>query len=266
MKKHLLALGAVALGSLLLASSANAAVTIYAQGFSNNSGSNQEYSDYEWFQNSVRSTGSNFVIYDGAQVLGTTQDSKSTINNVNAVTPHGDNESIGIMFISPQQGTNAGRTFSWTNDSDIQVDVTTLDSVSFDVSRNTSTAGNGFRIAVQISDQWYVTSSLNQPVQATGVQFDGSADSFTFDWTNLSTAWNTISFVEGTSINTTLGTVASDLTGTVQSIGLYTQTTGNFGLFIDNYTVTAVPEPSTYAMLAGLLALGVVMLRRRLRD
>lgn len=33
--------------------------------------------------------------------------------------------------------------------------------------------------------------------------------------------------------------------------------------YFQNFAVTAVPEPSTYALLAGALALGVVMLRRR---
>jgi hypothetical protein len=34
---------------------------------------------------------------------------------------------------------------------------------------------------------------------------------------------------------------------------------------IDNLSVTAVPEPSTYALMGGFVALGLVMLRRRLR-
>jgi uncharacterized membrane protein affecting hemolysin expression len=40
-----------------------------------------------------------------------------------------------------------------------------------------------------------------------------------------------------------------------------TGATGNNRL--DNITLTAVPEPSTYAALLGLLALGVVAYRRR---
>jgi hypothetical protein len=146
-----------------------------------------------------------------------------------------------------------GRTFSWTNDSDIQVNVSTLDSVSFDVSRNTSTAGNGFRIAVQICrpmvrDVVAQSTRLKRRVRT----FDGSADSFTFNWTNTQHFMEHDQLRGGTrSINTTLGTVGSDLSGTVQSIGLYTETTGNFGVFIDNFTVAVVPEPSTYAFYGG---------------
>jgi hypothetical protein len=34
-------------------------------------------------------------------------------------------------------------------------------------------------------------------------------------------------------------------------------------LYVDNITITQVPEPSTYAALAGMMAIGAVMLRRR---
>ena len=39
--------------------------------------------------------------------------------------------------------------------------------------------------------------------------------------------------------------------------------TNAFRMTFDNLSVSAVPEPSTYAALAGLLGLGAAMLRRR---
>lgn len=56
------------------------------------------------------------------------------------------------------------------------------------------------------------------------------------------------------------------------SFQFVTATTGNFNASLEwddialNGTVSAVPEPSTFAIFAGLLALGWVMFRRRLRD
>ena len=38
---------------------------------------------------------------------------------------------------------------------------------------------------------------------------------------------------------------------------------GDGAISIDNFNMTAIPEPGTYALLGGLLALGHVMLRRR---
>jgi hypothetical protein len=40
---------------------------------------------------------------------------------------------------------------------------------------------------------------------------------------------------------------------------------GGNNAMIDNVAVMAVPEPSTYALLAGFLALGVIIIRRRVR-
>lgn len=67
----------------------------------------------------------------------------------------------------------------------------------------------------------------------------------------------------------TTGTVVASNIGQELYIEFYSATTtlqsGNLGEFarIDNVTLTAVPEPSTYAMIVAFLALGAVMLRRR---
>jgi hypothetical protein len=67
----------------------------------------------------------------------------------------------------------------------------------------------------------------------------------------------------------TTGTVVASNIGQELYIEFYSATTtlqsGNLGEFarIDNVTLTAVPEPSSYAMIAAFLALGAVMLRRR---
>lgn len=61
-----------------------------------------------------------------------------------------------------------------------------------------------------------------------------------------------------TTIATDVSVTGSSLTGTIDK----SASNGQFGAFI--FEVTPVPEPSAYALLSGLLALGFVVTRRRL--
>lgn len=68
---------------------------------------------------------------------------------------------------------------------------------------------------------------------------------------------------------TALGTVTNS-TYTDSALGFtgaYWQgsTAGSQTAFFDNVSLTAIPEPSTYAVIFGSLALGLVIIRRRLR-
>lgn len=53
--------------------------------------------------------------------------------------------------------------------------------------------------------------------------------------------------------------------GTVGGFGFVYYKFGTGNVVVDNYSVYAVPEPSVYGLMGGLLALGLVMVRRRKR-
>lgn len=132
---------------------------------------------------------------------------------------------------------------------------------SFDVT--TATTVNFDRFVFKVAKQtnvnnldWSLTSSL------TGTDILGTG---------------AISFVSGTtdSLTWTLADIDLSSVTNLQNVASGTTLTFNINLENNGTTIrvdkiqleaTAVPEPSTYALLFGFLALGGVMLRRRLRD
>jgi hypothetical protein len=77
--------------------------------------------------------------------------------------------------------------------------------------------------------------------------WDGTSNFGTVTWSSSATGANTV-----------VGTFAADYSFAFLSLGSSTDT-GSF----QSIQLTQVPEPSTFALLAGLATLGLVMLRRR---
>ena len=79
--------------------------------------------------------------------------------------------------------------------------------------------------------------------------------SFNGNWTDLSEGANTMSF----------GAVAFERSVAIQIAGVvnFDSFSHNYGGGTDSITVSAVPEPSSYALLAGLFACTYMMVRRR---
>ena len=75
------------------------------------------------------------------------------------------------------------------------------------------------------------------------------------NWADLTTGTNTL----------TLGSVAFDRSVSIQIAGVvnWDLFSHNYGSGTDSITVSAVPEPSSYALLAGLFACTYMMVRRR---
>jgi hypothetical protein len=168
--------------------------------------------------------------------------------------PNGAYGSLVLLSANDDQGADTAAafanngyfSFTVTPDSGFEMDLTSLDFL-------VATGGTTETRLYEIRSDLTGVTSLAGPVSPTGTRNDGKAgmDNISIDLTGISALQNLTTAV------------------TFQFI---TATTGNFNASLEwddislNGTVSVVPEPSTYAMLAGLLALGWVMFRRRLRE
>jgi hypothetical protein len=168
--------------------------------------------------------------------------------------PNGAYGSLVLLSANDDQGANTADSFAnggyfsftVTPNSGFEMDLTSLDFL-------VATGGTTETRLYEIRSDLTGVTSLAGPVSPTGTRADGKAgmDVVSIDLTGFSALQNLTAAV------------------TFQFI---TATTGNFNASLEwddialNGTVSAVPEPSTYAMLAGLLALGLVMVRRRLKN
>lgn len=168
--------------------------------------------------------------------------------------PNGAYGSLVLLSANDDQGADTAAafanngyfSFTVTPDSGFEMDLTSLDFL-------VATGGTTETRLYEIRSDLTGVTSLAGPVSPTGTRADGKAgmDVVSIDLTGISALQNLTSAV------------------TFQFI---TATTGNFNASLEwddislNGTVSAVPEPSTYAIFAGLLALGLVMVRRRLTN
>jgi len=89
---------------------------------------------------------------------------------------------------------------------------------------------------------------------------NGSAESFTYDSNKALSAGTMNVYLNGTNIASEVA-VTNSLSAT--AFRIYSVSGSNFE--VDNITISAVPEPATYAAIVGLLAVGLVIVRRRMR-
>jgi hypothetical protein len=129
---------------------------------------------------------------------------------------------------------------------------------------NRTSDGMTVRFAVQYNDggsKWAVSDQSIVTSSGTATPVAGSWALSTFTFSALD-AGNLLGGI-GSSVAT--ATVLQNATG----VGIFSSFSGNTW-WADRATqidsiVVAVPEPSTYALLAGFLALGLVVVRRRVR-
>lgn len=124
-------------------------------------------------------------------------------------------------------------------------------------------ANTNFRVLIKNGSDWYVSNTISYTAGTLKTVSSTFGSAFT-GWSNYNTA----------SLNS-IGTAATPVFNDVQAIGyLWTLSSLNSAAggtngsafvsdFTFNATLTPIPEPSTYAALAGLAALCGVMIHRR---
>ena len=128
-----------------------------------------------------------------------------------------------------------------------------------------SNVADTVRVAVQIASAWYVTSSTFANTAPFVATTPSTFQLQAFAWTTGATAWNNLSFTAGTTLS--MGSALSTALpgGNITAFGLYYDTANIGTVSFDTYEIqaTAIPEPGTYAVLAGVSALLVAGYARR---
>lgn len=224
--------------------------TLYFQGFHNNSGSFQQSDPYGF----TTYAGDSATYVSGSRVHYFSNTSQ-TGANVNALTPHGDNISQGYWTAN----TNLSQ-FSFA-EMTIPASYTDI-TLSFQVNNN-ATSDSDWHIAIRLgSGDWYLS-------QDTHNANDNSWSTHAVSLTE-SSLWLALDFDAGETMEISAAPAVeySTISDNITAFGFYgdirhaSSTTHR----LDNFAVTgAIPEPSTYAMLFGALALAFVAVRRRIR-
>lgn len=191
----------------------------------------------------------------------------SDLANVNAGVSGSD--SLGLVEISGA----LGPVLFWTEEYTVDRSVFTVNSISF-YQGNQSTS-DITRLAIRIGSQWYASNASFTQTNTVGTLagFAAGAELKTLIFGTAAGDWRLITF-DGTS--TTSATAPISVAGTTLAASLPSGSITGFGLIsmtgsnnrrYDSFTInaTVIPEPSAFAALAGLGALGFVALRRRSR-
>jgi hypothetical protein len=199
--------------------------------------------------------------------------SGGSFTNVNAGPEDGNTN--GFAFASGQLAVS-NNFLNYTSQFPIDQTLYNIGSISFYSGNTSNSFPNGmpgYRIAIQMDGNWYASSQLlvqNNNI-ANAAAFATSGQQLIFNWTLAAGAWDSLTFVPGTSLvlGGPTGALPSD---PVTAYGLYSDpavnTNGALGVATrrwDSYEIdgTVIPEPSSLALV--FLGLGALWSVRRSR-
>jgi hypothetical protein len=248
------------LGLLALTSAVSAQSVVYRETFNNTTAGNLGIGAAGWsFRHGLTAvtTGIQTTNTGISSVTGSPVD----LGGVNSGST--DVSATGLAFTSLSLSDGDG--IFYTNEYTVARSVNEIDTISW--FQGNAISGNTFRVVVQIGGAWYASENANSgPTVTSATDFDTLAEERSFTWTTEASAWRNLSFTPGTSLS--LGALLSDAlpTGDLTGFGLYTNNrSGTLRFDTFAITATAIPEPGSFAALAGLGALGFAAARRRRR-
>jgi len=135
-----------------------------------------------------------------------------------------------------------------------------LTSMSMLVSNSTDLATPMNFILEVGAGNWYVSTVNQNHFTSAGAGGFTNGTAVTRTLSLAGSTWNTLNFAPSANISVGLAAI---LTGpTITGFGIY-KTASSGSTRFDNFTITAIPEPSTFAALAGAGVLGLAAFRRR---
>ena len=263
--------------------SASAQTTIYRETFGNNGGGNisLDNANISWTLLGSATDGlsgsftagnlSNVSATIGGASNGVNNASYTGLANVNAGTSLSTTN--GFAFVN-----NTVSFLAYTSEYTIDRSILNPATVTWNGNRSSNAQGGtlsggrdatNVRFAAQIGVNWYVANyTPNASNIATSSANSGLTDSTLFT-VDLNTAtWFALTAANGAPISIA-ATATSLPSGNFTAFGLlgtsFSNGTNFSTLRFDNFEITssAIPEPSTYAALAGFAVLGLSVLRRR---
>jgi hypothetical protein len=267
-------------GAILLSMQVTYGDVIYRETFSQTAGAaNTNFDFVGWsgyWSPTAQSTdqGNTINTNNGATVynnfgVGSSLGRPSGLNNVNAGANVGNTNgfpfSSGFLSVS-------NNILTYTTEYTVDPTLWNVGSISFYSGNTSNTFPKGMpgsRIAIQIGGNWYVsaTNMVQNNNIANAAAFATSGQQMIFNWTTAASAWDSLTFVPGTSL--AVGSVlGSDLpSAPITAFGLYSDpsvnTNGVGGIATrrwDTYEIdgtAVVPEPSSVALV--LIGLGALV-------
>lgn len=243
-------LAALAAVSVAAASTSHAQSVIYREVFGNSGGSvdiRTLPNAYGW--ETYASNGGQFSSNNAIVSADTTSPSNlASLPAVNSGATGNTPLDNGRTFF----GGVTSRFLSYTSEYVVDRSAFTVNTIQYD-QRGT---GPAVSVAVRIDGSWFVSASI-------------ANDNANNVWSTVShnfatTTWSNLNFTAGSVLS--IGSSATLPAGNITAFGIYSESNFN-GVRMDGFTInaTAIPEPSAFAALAGLGALGLVVSRRRSR-